>query len=673
MINDRIIELKNVSKTYETGNSKEEVLKDVSFSFKKGLNTSILGASGCGKTTLLRIIGGVDSDFEGDLLYLGKPIKDFDKYRREHVSFIFQDLNLISHLNLIKNITLALTNDVINKRDKALELLDKVGLKDHSEKLPHQLSGGERQRVAIARALARDTEVLFCDEPTGSLDKKTKKEIMDLIVQVFNDKTLIFITHDTEVAEGYSDIILNIVEKKLVVKETNISNGSSINQDDLSTKKSKSFKKRFEFNLLANELTIFNASYLFVIIASIFIFSTGIIEGVETEIDNYLYDKYSVDKILVKTPKMSYAGFQKFVESYNEEHDGAINGFMAALPIRASYVTKSVYNLDYRMVMVQPNDIESLRKDLIIGKLPEKENEVLYSKESALKMIRECIKDKPKHTIDLLTNEDLLNEIKNLELNYYKHNKNLSNRTYSQELEIVGLIEDSKYWFKPSTINSSSSEKNEYRNNLYVLEEEFDQLLNATFFGPTSAKFKEYSLSIAEEDLNTRQDEFNNFLNHKDLMFGKDYIIEEREMYYSEIKAYKIAIISGCWILFFFAMVSVYNGIRTSIAENRRNIGIYKSLGYTSSNIKSMFLKEGLILTLILMTTTMILWSLINVFINEAIVKSFDPYRIIATSSIVNLNITSVVLVLVMILATIIFSINRELRNINLLELLRNS
>lgn len=673
MINDKIIELKNVSKTYTTGNSKEVVLEDVSFSFKKGLNTSILGASGCGKTTLLRIIGGVDSDFEGELLYLGKPIKDFDQYRREHVSFIFQDLNLIPHLNLIKNITLALTNDIIDKKEKALELLEKVGLKDHSEKLPHQLSGGERQRVAIARALARDTEVLFCDEPTGSLDKKTKREIMDLIVRVFSDKTLIFITHDTAVAEKYSDIILNIIDKKLVVKTAHKTVGVSINQNTSSNQSDKTFNKRFEFNLLANELTLFNASYLFVIIAAIFIFATGIIEGVETEIDNYLYEKYSVDKILVKTPDMTYSGFQEFIASYNEEHNGAISGFMAALPINVSEVTIGVYDLDYRMVMVQDGDLDALKKDLLVGRLPENDNEVLFSRESGLKMIRECIKNKPRLTLDLLTDEDLLSELQILGLNYYKQNPNYLNKIYSQGLQVVGIIDDSRNWFTPSTINSSISEKYKYRNNLYVLEDEFNQLLAAINFGAGSARFNEYSLSIAEENLDMRQKEFNNFLNHKSLMFGEDYIIEERNMYYNEIKAYKIAIISGCWILFIFAMVSVYNGIRTSIAENRRNIGIYKSLGYTSANIKSMFLKEGLVLIGILMTITMLLWSLINVFINEAIVKSFDPYEIIATSSIVNLNITSAILVLTMILATIVFSINRELRNINLLELLRNS
>lgn len=672
MVNDRIIELRDVTKIYTTGNSKEVVLKDLSFSFRRGLNTAILGASGCGKTTLLRIIGGVDSDFEGDLLFMGKPIKDFDKYRREHVSFIFQDLNLIPHLNLIKNITLALTNEVKNKKEKALELLEKVGLGDHSEKLPHQLSGGERQRVAVARALARDTEVLFCDEPTGSLDKKTKKEIMDLIVEVFQDKTLIFITHDTKVAEGYSDIILNIVDMKLVVNTSKKATRDPINQK-ASTRTNKTFKNRFVFNILANELTIFNASYLFVIIASIFIFSTGIIEGVETEIDLYLYEKYAVDKILVKTPEMSYAGFQEFVEDYNGEHDGTITGFMAALPVNVSYLDNKVFNLDYRMVMMQEVDIDSMKQDLVVGRFPENDNEVLYSSESARKMIRECINTKPRLTRDLLTDQDLFNQLKELGLNYYKHNKELSNRTYSQKLEIVGIIDDSKYWFNPSTLNSSDEEKYKYRYNLYVLEEEFNDLMSTTFFGAGSSRFNEYSLSIAEENLDLRENEFDNFLNHKDLMFGEDHITEEREMYYNEIRAYKIAIVSGCWILFVFAMVSLYNGIRTSIAENRRNIGIFRSLGYTKGNIRSMFLKEGLILVLILTTTIMILWSLLNVFINEAIVKSFDPYRIIETSSIVNLNLTSAFIVLIMIIATIVFSIDRELRNINLLELLRNS
>lgn len=171
-----IIELKHISKSYVAQNHKEEVFKDLSFQFKRGIKTAILGSSGCGKTTLLNLIGGVDDDFEGELLFDGKVINDFDQYRRENISFIFQDLNLIEHHNLVKNITISLTNDVKNKEKKALELLEKVGLLEHADKKPRQLSGGEKQRVAIARALARDTDLLLCDEPTGALDGETKQK-----------------------------------------------------------------------------------------------------------------------------------------------------------------------------------------------------------------------------------------------------------------------------------------------------------------------------------------------------------------------------------------------------------------------------------------------------------------------------------------------------------------
>ena len=155
-----MIRMESVTKRYTVADKEQVVLDNLSYEFKKGVKTSILGESGCGKTTVLNLIGGIDSEYEGNIYFNDELIDDFDKYRRENISFIFQDLNLINNLDLIKNITIGLTNDVLDKESLALEMLDKVGLKEHAYKKPNQLSGGERQRVAIARALSREVVCL---------------------------------------------------------------------------------------------------------------------------------------------------------------------------------------------------------------------------------------------------------------------------------------------------------------------------------------------------------------------------------------------------------------------------------------------------------------------------------------------------------------------------------
>ena len=204
-----MLDLKDISKSYKVGDIETKALDKISVSFRDREFVAILGTSGSGKTTCLNIIGGLDRYDSGDLVIKGKSTKDFsendwDAYRNNSIGFVFQSYNLITHLSIVDNVEMGMTLSGVSaseKHRKALEVLEKVGLKDHLHKKPNQLSGGQMQRVAIARALANDPEILLCDEPTGALDTTTSVQIMDLIKEVAKDRLVIMVTHNPKLAE----------------------------------------------------------------------------------------------------------------------------------------------------------------------------------------------------------------------------------------------------------------------------------------------------------------------------------------------------------------------------------------------------------------------------------------------------------------------------------------
>lgn len=215
-----MLELKDVVKEYKTADETVAALKGVSLKFRKSEFVSILGPSGCGKTTLLNIIGGLDRYTSGDLIINGKSTKDFsdkdwDTYRNHSVGFVFQSYNLIPHQTVLENVELALTLSGIGakeRRERAVAVLEKVGLGKKINVRPNQLSGGQMQRVAIARALMNDPEILLADEPTGALDSKTSVQIMELLKEISSDRLIIMVTHNPELAEKYSSRIIRLFD-----------------------------------------------------------------------------------------------------------------------------------------------------------------------------------------------------------------------------------------------------------------------------------------------------------------------------------------------------------------------------------------------------------------------------------------------------------------------------
>lgn len=226
-----MLELKNIVKEYVTEDETVRALKGVSVRFRRSEFVSVLGPSGCGKTTLLNIVGGLDRYTSGDLVINGKSTKkftdqDWDTYRNHSVGFVFQSYNLIPHQTVLENVELALTLSGIGaqeRKERAISVLEKVGLKNKINSRPNQLSGGQMQRVAIARALINDPEILLADEPTGALDSKTSVQIMDLLREIAKDRLIIMVTHNPDLAEKYSTRIIRLLDGELVSDDMPVS------------------------------------------------------------------------------------------------------------------------------------------------------------------------------------------------------------------------------------------------------------------------------------------------------------------------------------------------------------------------------------------------------------------------------------------------------------------
>ena len=287
-----MLKLKNIKKTYVSGDEKVEALKGISIEFRESEFVSILGQSGCGKTTLLNIIGGLDRYTSGDLIINGKSTKDFkdrdwDAYRNYSVGFVFQSYNLIGHQTVLSNVELALTISGVSRKERkqrAIKALEEVGLKEQIHKKPNQLSGGQMQRVAIARALVNNPDIILADEPTGALDTKTSVQVMEILKKISKDKLIIMVTHNPELAEKYSSRIIKILDGKITDDSDPIEHQKEEKKKD--TKKRRTSMKfltalRLSLNNLMTKkgrtiLTSFAGSIGIIGIALILAISTGV-------------------------------------------------------------------------------------------------------------------------------------------------------------------------------------------------------------------------------------------------------------------------------------------------------------------------------------------------------------------------------------------------------------
>lgn len=295
-----MLQLKNITKNYLSGDNEVQALKGIDIEFRENEFVSILGQSGCGKTTLLNIIGGLDRYTSGNLIINGKSTKEFkdkdwDTYRNHSVGFVFQSYNLIPHQTVLANVELALTISGVGKaerRKRAIEAVQKVGLGDQINKKPNQMSGGQMQRVAIARALVNDPDILLADEPTGALDSKTSVQVMEILKEISKDRLIIMVTHNPELAEKYSSRIVRLLDGKI----TDDSNPYKSSEEDVKkakNKKDKSGKASMKFTTavrlsLNNLMTKKGRTFLTSFAGSIGIIGIALILSLSNGMQSYI-------------------------------------------------------------------------------------------------------------------------------------------------------------------------------------------------------------------------------------------------------------------------------------------------------------------------------------------------------------------------------------------------
>ena len=321
-----MLELKGIKKSYTVGETKQQVLKGIDIKFRSNEFTSILGSSGSGKTTLLNIIGGLDIYDEGELIIDGASTKNFkdrdwDSYRNYRVGFIFQSYNLIMHQSVLQNVEIALTLSGVSKaerKEKAVEALKRVGLEDHINKKPNQLSGGQMQRVAIARALVNDPEIILADEPTGALDSQTSIQIMDLLKEIADDKLVIMVTHNPELAHQYSNRIIELKDG-LILNDSNPCNESEEAKERETKKTSMGLKTALSLSL-NNLLTKKSRTFMTAFAGSIGIIGISLILALSNGVNNMAksLERDSLSDYPITFEKVSYDIMGSLSKSFEE-------------------------------------------------------------------------------------------------------------------------------------------------------------------------------------------------------------------------------------------------------------------------------------------------------------------------------------------------------------------
>ena len=381
-----MLEIKKISKTYETEDLKQTALNNVSINFRESEFVSILGPSGSGKTTLLNIIGGLDKYDTGDLIINGVSTKkysdnDWDSYRNHRVGFVFQSYNLIMHQSVLSNVELALTLSGISKSERikrAKEVLKKVGLERHINKKPNQLSGGQMQRVAIARALINDPDILLADEPTGALDSKTSEQVMDILKEISKDRLIIMVTHNPEIAEKYSSRIIKLFDGK-VIDDTDPFDGKEKQIENEEVKEIKSKKTSMSFKTalslsLNNLMTKKGRTILTAFAGSIGIIGIALIlslsHGVKSYITSVEEETLSSYPLTIEETTISTEEFMTSIMNRNEKEkhsDGKIHSNDLMVEMMSTMTSN-----------VQKNNLEKFKDYIEDSKIKDYSSDVSY-------------------------------------------------------------------------------------------------------------------------------------------------------------------------------------------------------------------------------------------------------------------------------------------------------
>lgn len=397
-----MLKLKNITKTYLSGDEKVEALKGVDIEFRESEFVSILGQSGCGKTTLLNIIGGLDRYTKGDLIINGKSTKDFkdrdwDAYRNYSVGFVFQSYNLISHQTVLSNVELALTISGVSKkerRQRSIKALEDVGLKEQIHKKPNQLSGGQMQRVAIARALVNNPDIILADEPTGALDTKTSVQVMEILKKISKDKLIIMVTHNPELAEKYSSRIIKILDGKITDDSNPIKEKENKEEKVQDQKRRRTSMKFFTALRLSlnNLMTKKGRTILTSFAGSIGIIGIALILAISTGVQNYIN----------KVEEDTLSSYPITIEESTIDMSSMMGMMMGTTEENENQEEEKVYSADIMNEMVtmlsnkkENNNLSELKKYIDAGnnEISNNSNSISYGYDLNINLYKENIED----------------------------------------------------------------------------------------------------------------------------------------------------------------------------------------------------------------------------------------------------------------------------------------
>lgn len=631
-----MLELKNINKDYEIRKGKiQKVLKNLNVSFPSKGFVSILGTSGSGKSTLLNIIGGLDDQDSGEVKFEGVEILNHEEFRRDKVGFVFQDHNLIEHLNAVDNVILGMSDDVENKKDTARKILTDLGLETCLHKKPSQLSGGQKQRVAIARMIAKDVDIIICDEPTARLDEKTAEIVVKIIKELSKDKLVIFVTHHRMIAEKYSDRIINIRNGKVAEEEHSFDYAL-----DLQGRKKKTYDHNTTWlsfkNLIGRKKHTFKHILL---IASIMFMAAFTLVMQGEFFKKYLHDRAIEEGI--KTVILDIDESQR-TEDFYEEFESIEHVTFAAKDY-AHTVTLAASNYESTRV-----DAESALENIsgnpyfeeIIrhGRLPENSSEVLMSAHGVISLLSDLGIGGERLYDQYMTGEYSSEKVYDL----IDRRKFIVAEYGYPRIKVVGLVDDTMI--------------HEEMQKIYVLDG-FDKLFEyPKGLHPTRVKlykdqlYRDTHKQILEEALSIGKVEANEVHEKKvDIVYNK---IE------SFLELSRIALI----LIIVIASISFTSLLFNSVFERKYEIGLYRSKGYSKYNISKILGIEmffmGSIALIVVIISLMVLVTAVFMRLNYIadISEAFEVINLGETVAALTLIITGFISVVIYISNKLILS-----------------
>ncbi|MBQ9834191.1 MAG: ATP-binding cassette domain-containing protein [Bacilli bacterium] len=639
-----MIELKNISKYY-----KETIaLKNINIKFPKKGFIAILGHSGCGKTTLLNIIGGLTKPSSGNIILANKNTKNFkekewDSYRNNMIGFVFQNYHLINHLSVMDNINLKLKlSNKFNYTKKSLKVLNEVGLLSRKKAYPYQLSGGEKQRVAIARALVNDPPIILADEPTGALDSKTSLEIMNLFLEISKEKLVIMITHNEKLALKYANHIIRMHDGKIINKpqleKNNINTKinlkktklSFITAIKLSLKNLLSKKFRFFLTALAASIGLIGIVIILAISSGFnkqikdfekqamanfpIVIQNGVINQT---INNNKLKNSSKDLIVSETIANKYHE-NKFTKSYLDFIANLNNNFILSV----GYQYPMNYEMKINKTILTSININmfSINKDyfssefnLLTGCYPKDDNEVLLlvneNKELSSRLVDAFALNKNKIDSQKIINQKL----------------SLKNKNKDTKLTIVGIgiIKDE------SVIGAMQFN---YDKDNFVYLDSLDKTLNKNIMPQI--------IYLYPKDFKGKENIINYLSENKEIVFS-DYAKDLTDTTKELINILTTILILFSCISLIVSVLMISIVIYISVLERTKEIGVLRSLGARSKDIRKIFMAEGFLIGI----TSGIVAIVISYLLIDYINKLLYQYLEISNIAQINLKICASVLV----------------------------